>query len=213
MKNLIIAVAVSSILLSTAFSANAEYKIRAYSTEKLSTWQSMTPLYSMWSNTGGIYACTNWLPLASSIDYGSGFTQERNCKQDQQRNVQQRQMDSFSGIIKNTTQSVETRVNTIPQSQYTYGTKNVIVSYNYSEWVIKSTKIKSTPWNPAKTLSLYCPSSYFDQTREVTYSRLKERTVTPVYSDGSLGTQTIEQVPMSNYTDYQERRVYGTKSC
>lgn len=41
--------------------------------------------YSIWYRSGSLHSCSNWSPLASTVDEGKSFTQSRTCSQDYMR--------------------------------------------------------------------------------------------------------------------------------
>ena len=66
------------------------------------TFTPTTPLISEWADVKSIYGCSNYTPDASGYAYGVVFTQTaNNCKIDQERSVQNRQISSITSAISN----------------------------------------------------------------------------------------------------------------
>lgn len=83
-----------------------------------------------WVNSGSIYSCTSWSPLASNYNQGVKFTQTRQCKQDQTR---QKIHTNVWASGKRTTKSsiTERQTISIPYSRQATGTKIASVT----KWV------------------------------------------------------------------------------
>lgn len=66
------------------------------------TFTPTDPLISEWTNIEPAYECSNYTPDASGYAYGVVFTQTAdNCKIDQERSVQNRQISNITGAISN----------------------------------------------------------------------------------------------------------------
>lgn len=66
------------------------------------TFTPTDPLVSDWANIGSLYECSNYTPDASDFDTGVVFTQTTdNCKIDQERTIQQRQISSVTHAVSN----------------------------------------------------------------------------------------------------------------
>lgn len=66
------------------------------------TFTPTDPLISGWSDVGSPYDCTNYTPATSDYAYGVVFTQTTNdCKIDQERTIQQRQISSITQVVSN----------------------------------------------------------------------------------------------------------------
>ena len=66
---------------------------------KFYNWVATTPINLEWENSGEIYGCTSWTPNPSEITIDQEFMQTaKDCKQDQVRTMQDREVDELSGI-------------------------------------------------------------------------------------------------------------------
>jgi len=66
-----------------------------------SSWKPYEPITGEWTVSGGVYGCSNWSPATSSYLEGKTFTQSAtDCKQDQVRTAQDREIDEVSGKIR-----------------------------------------------------------------------------------------------------------------
>lgn len=105
MKKLLI---LSSLLIS--INCYAEYSINIpledinfTSNQPIETWAPTSPVITEWLNSGLPYDCSNWTPEVNSIAIGIKFTQTSNtCTQDQKRTVQNQEISSTTGAIRNT---------------------------------------------------------------------------------------------------------------
>lgn len=109
-------------------------------------WQPYDSLVGEWANVGGVYGCTNWSPDPATVDAGTLFTQTAtDCKQAQERVIQDRERDAVSGAIRNTGESTtESQVVTASSSREATGTKTAptcLYSTNspMSYWVFHNT--------------------------------------------------------------------------
>src|SRR5690554_1189009 len=89
------------------------------------TWSAAEAIYSVWTNSGEPYGCTNWAPAASTIAKGQTFTQTAtDCKQDQTRTRQDREYEPTLGQYRNIGAPVtETRTVTASSTRSATGTK------------------------------------------------------------------------------------------
>ncbi|MFS1427067.1 LamG domain-containing protein [Vibrio splendidus] len=85
MKNKLISACVLSILSS---SVNADYMMRAPLKKTYNFFPNIEYTYGDWVDIGEIEDCDLWSPLSTTIGFGEGFQQERDCKQQQSRSVQ-----------------------------------------------------------------------------------------------------------------------------
>lgn len=74
-----------------------------------------------WVNDGDLYNCSTWLPTVSSIDFRQDFTQNRNCSQDQSRDVNTYIIDKNNNKTLEKTEK-ESKTILIPESQQAVGT-------------------------------------------------------------------------------------------
>ncbi|WP_410950862.1 hypothetical protein [Pseudomonas sp. S1(2024)] len=64
------------------------------------TWKDIAPLVSAWQNKGSEYDCSQWSPSPDTVALGETFNQSQNCKQDQERTVQQREQNETTLVIR-----------------------------------------------------------------------------------------------------------------
>ena len=172
-RKLVRNISLAAISLLIPFSVMAEqYQIRVSTTEKLSTWSYASPIYHPWVNLGGIYGCLAWSPTQSSVDYGVEFEQSRFCSQDQNRNVEIREKDSFSKTVKTKNVVIEER--TLQQSE------SRMLTGNYRNWIAHTSTF--TPWQDAngkKDYTSWLPvaisqTSNFNQERTYKQDRVRQ---------------------------------------
>jgi len=119
----------------------------------LETWQPTDPTYTAWTNSGAVYACSNWSPAPSTVTIGQAFTQTAtDCKQDQTRTRQERERESTTGEIRNAGAPVtETRTITADATRQAAGTKEtwVATTPTYTAWTNSGSVTGCTNWSPA----------------------------------------------------------------
>ncbi|AXH59805.1 hypothetical protein PLA107_031775 (plasmid) [Pseudomonas amygdali pv. lachrymans str. M301315] len=80
-----------------SLSAHAENIIRVAAPIKgVGIWESIGWVYSDWVENGGLVACTDWTPLASSFPQGVQFMQSRSCYQPYTRTGQVYEINSLT---------------------------------------------------------------------------------------------------------------------
>ena len=93
-----IAIATLTFLTLGLTQASYTVKIPLDSKIKYYQWSGTEPVLGEWTNDGDIYDCSNWSPLPTSITIGELFIQTAtDCRQDQRRTVQNREIDGVSG--------------------------------------------------------------------------------------------------------------------
>lgn len=104
------------------------------------TFTPTDPTISEWANVGTVHDCSNYTPEASGYAYGVVFTQTtNNCKIDQERTIQQRQISSINGAISNVgsptieKQTLDNQPNSIEATGTRYNYTMKVGSYNYGE--------------------------------------------------------------------------------
>lgn len=117
------------------------------------SWITTDPILGAWENTGDIYSCSNWSPSPSDITVGQSFTQTAtDCKQNQIRTVQDRQIDELSGNIRNIGELyAQTQVITVSSTKEAVGSKEswVATTPTYTAWVNSGAITGCTNWSPA----------------------------------------------------------------
>ena len=115
-------------------------------------WLPATPSYGDWMDSGSFYGCTNWIPPANEVAVTTLFTQTAtDCKQDQSRSVQAREIQQASGIYRNVGEATsEWRSFSATAQRSTTGTKEywVMVSPTYTSWQNSGAVYECTNWTP-----------------------------------------------------------------
>lgn len=115
-------------------------------------WTQAAPYVSDWHNIGGVYGCTNWSPDPMTITIGRSFTQAADdCKQDQQRTGQNRELEIHSGDLRYIGDPF-TENQTIPASasRAAIGTLETwaATTPTYTSWVDSGSVTGCTNWSP-----------------------------------------------------------------
>lgn len=107
----------SALLMSV--NCHAEYSIVIpltdidFKEKKIEKWIPTDPVIGEWSNKGTAYDCTNWSPATNTKDSGQQFNQTAtDCKQNQERTIQVREISNLSLQVRVTEEKVESRTNT-----------------------------------------------------------------------------------------------------
>lgn len=102
------------------------------------TFTPTDPLISEWSNVGEVYDCSNYTPEPSGYSYGVVFTQTSdNCKQNQERTIQQRQISSITNVASNVgtptveNQTLDNQTNNKEATGVRYTHTMIVGNYNY----------------------------------------------------------------------------------
>lgn len=152
MKKHILSTVISSLLFgaTASYAENLQFQFRIPLKTQLSNWSGVEPIYHPWVNIGSHYNCANWSPLADTIDFGKDFTQSRDCKQNQERNIEIRELDSFSGAVKTVRNEQENRSVTEIESQSAIGTYQNWVSHDstFTDWADKDAAHSFSTWTP-----------------------------------------------------------------
>jgi hypothetical protein len=118
-----------------------------------SKWLTTTPFISEWVNDGGVFGCSAWSPLPSTVSYGTSFQQSANdCQQKQTRTIQQREQNNTSHAYRDVgVATVETKTLTGQSgSKSSVGTlvKWIPASPTVSAWVNSGAPTGCTDWTP-----------------------------------------------------------------
>ena len=151
-KSILSAAIVASMGLPIANAADGfQYQIQIPLKETLSNWGEAAPIYHPWTNVGSHYKCETWNPDVNTVNYGQSFTQTRDCQQDQGRDVEIREKDSFSGIVKTVNTVQEQRTISETESQGATGTYRNWVSHTstYTAWEDFGADYAHSVWSPA----------------------------------------------------------------
>lgn len=170
--------------LSSAF----EYKMRVNTSEKLSSWESVSPTVHFWINDGEHYDCEAWDPNENTIAFGLRFPQSRDCNQSQLRKVEIREHNSFSGTIKTVNTVQENRVVTEEEVQNTIGSYRNWVPHEstFTNWTDIGLASDYSQWFPLAVIQ----TSDFNQER--TYQKTQQRFEQKIEID--TGTNEIRDI-------------------
>lgn len=171
MKKHIISTIVGSLLIGATASHASDFQFRIYHKAQLSNWSEINPIEHPWVNTGSHYDCSDWSPFASTIAFGEDFLQSRDCKQNQERDIEIRQLDSFSGTVKTVRNKKENRSISETESQSAIGTYQNWVSFDsvFTDWIDKYAAHSPTAWLPEPSTQ----TANFTQSRN--YKQPQER--------------------------------------
>jgi hypothetical protein len=206
-------VQVSSVTQSQSISATSTRT----ATGTKETWVATTAAYGAWTNTSGVYGCTNWSPAVSSVTIGQVFTQTAtNCSVNQSRTRQDRQVETTTGAIRNNG-AVVTETQTIGGQtgyQSATGTKQTWAYYPpvYGGWYNTSGVYGCSAWSPdpytvnsGTAFTQTGTGCYINQNRS-RQDRLYETTTGQVINNGAAVT---EGQTVGGQVTYQT--AYGTK--
>jgi len=116
-------------------------------------WKEASPLYGEWISVGTVYGCTNWSPAPSTVNIGRTYTQSASdCKQDQARTVQDRELETYSGAVRNVGEPyTEARTVTAASSRQAVGTLETwqATDPTYTAWANAGAVYGCTNWSPA----------------------------------------------------------------
>lgn len=159
----------------------------------LEDWMPTTPTYTAWVNTSALNDCTNWSPASSTKTSTTTFTQTAtNCKTDQTRNRQDREMEQNTGEIRNKGVVVAENQTITGQT----ATRNFTVTLG--AWANSGSKYACSNWSPA-TSTVTIGQSFTqtatdckqDQTRPRTESYVDHKTGQTVAAGNMVENQTL----------------------
>ncbi len=150
-----------------------------------------------WANLNEPYACTDWSPLANTIDEGTTFTQTRDCQQDQER--------TWTYALEDTTElstRVEPQTITVTETQDSIGTKEnwTTIESTYTDWTNVGGRNYTNAWNPV----IAAQTSDFTQTRD--YTQEQERT-----RDDREQNDFTDEIRITN-SEVETQTITGQKS-
>ncbi|NOH29658.1 RCC1 domain-containing protein [Vibrio mediterranei] len=166
--------------------------------------------WSSWDNQGASYDCSTWNPDESTIDYGTSFTQSRDCSQDQ---IRDRDIYDVWADGSETYSHTEFQNQTITEqeSQQSTGTKNYITGTEngtWSNWTNTGITYNCSVWTPDP--STVDDGVSFTQNRDCSQDQTRTRTIYNVWADGSKTVKTTETDNQTiNVTENQQ--AVGTK--
>ena len=154
--------------------------------------RTVTVTSGSWSNSSGIYSCSDWTPATSTVDEDETFTQSRTCQQDQER--------TWTYKVGSTTidTRVEERIVDRNQTQVVSGTNPVWVatSPTYSDWTNVGSRNYVENWNPVasnQTIDFVQSRDYEQGQERIRYNR----EVRPATGDIRTVSQTTETQTIS----------------
>jgi hypothetical protein len=165
--------------------------------------------WSGWANSGAPYSCGAWSPDASTVNYGSSFTQTRSCAQNQTQSRAVYSVWASGATTSNGTESASQTIS-VSQSQGATGTKNIVSGSENSvgPWVPDASSLYCYEWSPptdhVKSGDSYTQSRYCGQA----FTR-----TTTVYNIWTDGTKSVSSTSTeSKYENWTETRVaVGTR--
>ena len=155
--------------------------------------------WSAWQDKGSQFGCSSWTPEVTTINLDKAFTQNRECKQKQDRS---RTVNNVWKSGKETFKRTETdeQTITVPGSRSATGTKDYAttdIAYgSWSAWSNDEAPYACGTWSPSpSTVNL---NSNFTQKRDCSQNQKRTRQVYTVWASGKkvpknidTGTQTI----------------------
>lgn len=198
-------------------SAQADYTLKVPLENEVIyyNWSASEPILGEWENTSNIYDCTNWLPLPPSITIGQSFIQTAtDCKQDQTRPVQDREVDEVSGSIRDSGEPyTESRTTIVSDTRDAIGSLETwaATTPTYTEWVNSGGIYGCSNWTPDP--ATVTTGQSFDQTatdckQNQTRSRQEREQETTTLAIRDLGSPIVEN---QTITVPSTRTATGTK--
>lgn len=135
-------------------SVQAQYQVIYPLKDKIQFFQynKYESLKSNWLNDGNIYDCSNWSPLTSTITINQPFVQTAtDCKQNQSRSIQDRELDKVSGNVRNVGSPYnENQVIQANSTRDALGTKESweSITPTYTIWTNAGDIVDCSNWSP-----------------------------------------------------------------
>lgn len=166
------------------------------------SWVSHPRFESNWIAAGPVYDCSNFSPLENTVPIGDVFTQTADCKQNEERTVQDQEINTNGDIRKIGPLTTETRINIVSETRESIGTKEqeetwlsfanangLGKDWHNIDWMSKSlTRVPSVPY----------PSISVNQNLKLSGNQLKNVdgliSLTRVYGDFHINTNQLENV-------------------
>lgn len=115
-------------------------------------WRPIDAFVSGWENDGAEYGCSAWAPLAATQPIGLRFVQTHACSLDQERTIQQREMNQQTQAVRNIGLPIkENRTVSPSHTREAVGTLESWVSIDptYTAWANASPVTGCSNWAPA----------------------------------------------------------------
>ena len=187
----LIAISLSAIITNS----HAEYTIIMpldKETINFTSMQKIDSLYGNWTNVDELYDCINWNPLESDITIGESFTQSADCKQNQERTVQNQKQNSSTGEVVNDGPIYnEGRTIDYSVTRQSVGTKET--------WIALTPEVVSD-WQT--TGGIYECNNWFPTTAQVDMQELFTQQSNECKQDQIRTLQNIEQETTTKETRY-----------
>ena len=150
-------------------------------------WRTIDAYAGDWENVRAEYGCSVWTPDESTQTVGTAFLQRQVCSQDQQREVQQRQQNEKTQVIRNVGNAhTENRTQASDHSRQAIGALEtwVAASPAYGDWANTSALYSCSNWSPES--SVYTATANFTQ-RASDCSLNQQRPVQPREQESTTG--------------------------
>lgn len=217
-------IAIATLTFLTLGLTQASYTVKIPLDNKIKyyQWSGTEPVLSEWINDGDIYDCSNWSPPPTSITIGELFIQTAtDCRQDQIRNVQNREIDRVSGAIRDSGEPyTESRTTSVSDTRDAIGSLEnwAATTPIYTEWVNSGGIYGCSNWTPDP--ATVTTGQSFDQTatdckQNQTRSRQEREQETTTLEIRNKGTaiaeiQTITVLSTRSATGTRENWVAAT---
>ena len=104
------------------------------------SWAPTAPAYGDWVNVGAARSCSTWAPAVNTVLQGTSFTQSNSCLQNQERTVQDQELNQRTQETRAVGLSYkEQKTATVTNSRIASGTQPVAAcSFANSSWLTPS---------------------------------------------------------------------------
>jgi len=171
--------------------------------------------YSTWVDIGTHYDCVTFMPLASTVNLGESFQQNRNCSQNQERT------ETVYDIWADTTETlastnIEAQTLTENETQNSTGTKNFLTGEQrteYTNWLDSGVHYSCGTFSPLVS-DVYTGINY-TQNRDCSQDQNRTKTVYDIWADNSETTNSTN-IESQTLTETESNASTGTllaKSC
>jgi hypothetical protein len=153
--------------------------------------------WSIWQNQGGLYDCSDWLPMPSDVNLGTAYNQTQTCKQNQ---------------FRTRAEEIETRIELEKASRSAVGTKNYVTGSRegvWSSWSDVGSHFNCDVWSPNVTEKDYGES--FTQTRNCSQNQERTKEIYNVWADGSETLKEIEKETQT-LTNQESQQAIGSNN-
>lgn len=171
-------------------------------------WINTASTFTDWENSGSPYDYSAWNPSAGLQI--SNYTQTRSYKTDQKRFEQKKELDEFTGFIRDSGSAIE-------HTQTLTSSESELVSVTWSSWVNSGAHYSCSSWSP--TADTVAQGVNFNQTRNCSQNQTRNRiysskginfhqvgeskTITETETQASVGTKKLKWTYVGNETYLQ----------